>query len=127
MKRLIADNVSFWFGLNATSFEVLADSRDKLCLLLALFPRRYEERRLRCQCLFLVADSDLQHYFTSSIEPPWVASILDKGFVWVAVQPTFARLRGCDHRVSTGVRVFAGVLIRRAVAAQRDSTCLARP
>jgi hypothetical protein len=27
----------------------------------------------------------------------------------------------------TGVRVFAGVLIRRAVAAQRDSTCLARP
>ena len=23
------------FGLNATSFEVLADSRDKLCLLLA--------------------------------------------------------------------------------------------
>jgi hypothetical protein len=27
----------------------------------------------------------------------------------------------------TGVRVFAGVLIRRAVAAQRDSTRLARP
>ena len=29
--------------------------------------------------------------------------------------------------MSTGVRVFAGVLIRRAVAAQRDSTRLARP
>ena len=38
-----------------------------------------------------------------------------------------ARLRRCDHRMSTGLRMFAGVLIRRAVAAQRDSTCLARP
>ena len=38
-----------------------------------------------------------------------------------------ARLRRCDHRMSTGVRVFAGVLIRRAVATQRDSTHLARP
>jgi hypothetical protein len=37
------------------------------------------------------------------------------------------RLRGSDHRMSTGVRVLAGVLIRRAVAAQRDSTRLARP
>ena len=37
-----------------------------------------------------------------------------------------ARLRRCDHRMSTGVRMFAGVLIRRAVAAQRDSTRLAR-
>ena len=37
-----------------------------------------------------------------------------------------ARLRRCDHRMSTGVRMFAGVLIRRAVAAQRDPTRLAR-
>ena len=29
--------------------------------------------------------------------------------------------------MTTGGRVFAGVLIRRAVAAQRDSTRLARP
>ena len=29
--------------------------------------------------------------------------------------------------MSTGARVFAGVLIRRAVAAQRDATRLARP
>ena len=29
--------------------------------------------------------------------------------------------------MSTGVRMFASVLIRRAVAAQRDSTRLARP
>ena len=38
-----------------------------------------------------------------------------------------AWLRRSDHRMSAGVRVFAGVLIRRAVAAQRDSTRLARP
>ena len=38
-----------------------------------------------------------------------------------------ARLRRCDHRMSSGARVFAGVLIWRAVAAQRDSTRLACP
>jgi hypothetical protein len=38
-----------------------------------------------------------------------------------------ARLRRCNHRMSAGVRVFAGMLIRRAVAAQRNSTGLARP
>jgi hypothetical protein len=38
-----------------------------------------------------------------------------------------AWLRGSDHRMSTGVGVFAGVLIRGAVAAQRNSTCLTRP
>jgi hypothetical protein len=54
-------------------------------------------------------------------------SIFDEGLVWIAVQPMLARLRGSDHRMSTGVRVLAGVLIRRAVAAQRNSTCLTRP
>ena len=54
-------------------------------------------------------------------------SIFSEGLVWIAVQPMLARLRGSDHRMSTGVRVFAGVLIRRAIAAQRNSTCLARP
>jgi hypothetical protein len=38
-----------------------------------------------------------------------------------------ARLRRRDHWMSTSVRMFAGVLIRRAVAAQCDSTRLARP
>ena len=38
--------------------------------------------------------------------------VLSEGFVWIAVQPTLALLRRCDHRMSTGVRVFAGVLIR---------------
>jgi hypothetical protein len=54
-------------------------------------------------------------------------SIFGKGLIGIAVQPMLARLRGCDHRMSAGARVFAGVLIRRAVAAQRDSTRLAGP
>src|SRR4029077_14696485 len=54
-------------------------------------------------------------------------SIFDEGLIWITVQPMVGRLRRCDHRMTTGVRVFAGVLIRRAVAAQRDSTCLASP
>jgi hypothetical protein len=55
------------------------------------------------------------------------SSIFDERLVWIAVQPMFARLRRCDHWVATGVGVFAGVLIRGTVAAQRDSTGLARP
>ena len=54
-------------------------------------------------------------------------SIFSEGLVWIAVQPMLARLRRCDHRMSTGMRVFAGVLIWRAVAAQSDSARLARP
>src|SRR4029077_7223379 len=52
--------------------------------------------------------------------------VLSQGFVWIAVQPMLARVRGRDYGVTAGIRVFAGVLIWRAVAAQRDSTCLAR-
>src|SRR5215211_110366 len=36
-----------------------------------------------------------------------------------------ARLRRCNHRMATGVRMFAGVLIWRAVAAKRHATFLA--
>jgi hypothetical protein len=54
-------------------------------------------------------------------------SIFSEGLIWIAVQPTLPWLRRRDHGVTTGMRVFAGVLIRRAVAAQRDSTRLARP
>src|SRR5580765_1921325 len=54
-------------------------------------------------------------------------SIFSKGLIGIAVQPMLARLRRCDDRMSTAVCVFAGVLIRRAVAAKRDSTSLARP
>jgi hypothetical protein len=53
--------------------------------------------------------------------------VLSQGFVWIAVQPMLAWLRRRDYGVTAGIRVFAGVLIWRAVAAQRDSTCLARP
>ena len=41
-------------------------------------------------------------------------------------KPAFAWLRGGDHPVPAGVRMFGGVLIRRTVAAQRYPTCLAR-
>ena len=54
-------------------------------------------------------------------------SIFSEGLIRIAVQPMLARLRRCDHGVTTGMCVFAGVLIWRAVAAQSDSTRLARP
>ena len=57
---------------------------------------RYAGRRLRCQCLF----------------PPAGMLIFRERIVRIAVDPTFAGLGGCDHRMSAGVRVFAGVLIR---------------
>src|SRR3954449_9428416 len=56
-----------------------------------------------------------------------IASIFGERLVWIAIQPMFARLRRRDYRMSTGARVFASVLIRRAVAAQRNATGLARP
>ena len=71
------------------------------------------QKLLACQCLFPVAEIN-RH------------SVFGKGFIWVAVQPAFAWLRGGDHRLSAGVRMFGGVLIRRTVAAQRYPTCLAR-
>ena len=55
----------------------------------------------------------------------WLSSIFGKCFVRIAVQPAFARLRGCDDRMPTCVRVFAGVTIWRAVAAERHAARLA--
>ena len=54
-------------------------------------------------------------------------SIFGRRVVWIAIQPAFAWLGGSDDRMSAGMRVFSGVPIRRAVAAQRHSTSLARP
>jgi hypothetical protein len=54
-------------------------------------------------------------------------SIFRERIVRIAVEPAFAWLGGGNHRMSTGARVFAGVLIGRAVAAQRNSARLARP
>ena len=52
-------------------------------------------------------------------------SIFAKHLIGVAIQPTLPRLCGRDDRMSRRVRVFAGVPVRRAVAAKRNSTCLA--
>ncbi len=71
------------------------------------------QKLLACQCLFPVAEINRR-------------SVFGKGFIWIAVQPAFAWLRGGDHRVPAGVRMFGGVLIRRTVAAQCYPTCLAR-
>ena len=53
-------------------------------------------------------------------------SVFGKRVIRIAIEPAFARLRGSDHRVSAGASMFAGVLIRRAVAAQGHSAFLAR-
>ena len=54
-------------------------------------------------------------------------SIFSEGLIWIAVQPMLARLRRCDHRMSAGVRMFTGVLVRRAIAAKGCVAGLARP
>ncbi len=52
--------------------------------------------------------------------------IFRKGVVRITVQPALARLRRGDDRMPTGARVFAGVPIWRAVAAECDTALLAR-
>ena len=56
-----------------------------------------------------------------------VSSVFGKCLVRIAVKPAFARLGRCNNWMSAGTRVFAGVLIGRAIAAQCNSTLLARP
>src|SRR5215468_10098199 len=48
-----------------------------------------------------------------------VSSIFTKSGVRITVQPALARLCRSDHRVLASVRVFAGMSIGRAIAAQR--------
>src|SRR5438874_1833220 len=52
--------------------------------------------------------------------------IFAKRVVWIAIQPMLARLCRSDNRMSARARVFARVPVRRAVAAERDATRLAR-
>ena len=52
--------------------------------------------------------------------------IFRKGAVRITVKPALARLRRSNHRMPALVRVFAGVTVRRAVAAERDAAFLAR-
>ena len=51
--------------------------------------------------------------------------ILRERIIRITVQPTLAGLRGSDDRMLASMRVFASVSIWRAVAAERDATCLA--
>ena len=55
------------------------------------------------------------------------ASVLRERVVGIAVEPLFARLRRCDHRMLCRVRVFGCVRVRRAVAAERRAAVLTRP
>src|SRR5471032_3184706 len=52
-------------------------------------------------------------------------SVLDHCVVRIAVQPALPRLRRGDHRMSGGVGMFAGMLVRRTIAAARPATGLA--
>ena len=56
------------------------------------------QKLLACQRLFPVAEINRR-------------SVFGKGFIRVAVQPVFARLSRSNNRMTTGVCVFAGVLI----------------
>ena len=52
--------------------------------------------------------------------------IFAKRLVRIAVQPALARLRRSDDRMPACVRMFGGVPIRRAIAAERYAACLTR-
>jgi hypothetical protein len=54
----------------------------------------------------------------------WVLIFAER-VVAVAVEPALAGLGRRNHRMAGGVRVFAGVLVRRAVAAERNAAFLA--
>jgi hypothetical protein len=53
--------------------------------------------------------------------------ILGEGIIRITIQPALTGLRGCDHRMPARVGVFARMLVRRAIAAECDSTSLAGP
>ena len=51
--------------------------------------------------------------------------VLGKGGIGIAIKPALARLRRGDDWMAARPRVFAGVLIRRAIATQCHATLLA--
>src|SRR5207248_9149414 len=65
------------------------------------------------------------HGCSPSLVPSRRSLILGKGGIGIAIKPALARLRGRDDWMPARPRVFAGVLIRRAVATQRHATLLA--
>ena len=46
---------------------------------------------------------------------------------YIATEAALGGLRGCERRMPARVRVFARMMVWRAVATERDSTCLAGP
>ena len=56
-----------------------------------------------------------------------IDSIFGEGVVGVAIEPAFAWLSRSDDRMTDRVRVFAGVTVRRAIAAKRRPTFLTGP
>ena len=94
---------------------------------------RFSKPYLRRVCLveligpvWWAGTSDVNAYQSIS-EAEEFNSVLDKNVVGIAVQPALARLSRSYHRMSAGVRVFGGVFVRRAIAAQRYAACLTRP
>jgi hypothetical protein len=63
-------------------------------------------------CVFVRAGMGGADLGVNALFPTVETSIICEHIVWKAVEPAFAWLRGSDHRMSTGVRVLAGVLIR---------------
>src|SRR5438105_11089981 len=70
-----------------------------------------------------------QLYFPvpSTRSNPGVCLVFREGVVWIAIEPPLARLPRRNHRMSALARVFARVVIWRAIAAECRSAALARP
>src|SRR2546421_12140707 len=59
--------------------------------------------------------------------PHMVAKLVfAKCLVGIAIHPALTRLRGSDDRMSRGMRVFGGMLIRRAIATKCNAALLTR-
>ena len=58
-------------------------------------------------------------------EPAKIRSlVLGEHLVHVAIKPPLLGLGGSDHGVAAGVRMLAGVPVRRRIATQCDAACL---
>src|SRR5215831_1123183 len=56
---------------------------------------------------------------------PLEPSVFGEGVIGITIQPPLTRLIRSDHRVGARMRMLAGVLVGRAVAAERDAALLA--
>ena len=53
-----------------------------------------------------------------------LSSVFREGVVWITVEPALVKLGGCNHGMSARTCVFARVLVRGIVAAQRRAALL---